>query len=216
VIRRGLLVVLALALSTAAPDGLAAQDPGLATQGDGGDEPIRPGDVVRLAVYRHEDLSRDFPVNQYGTVVIPRLGEIDVTRETHRSLRDRVIRELRETVVSNSIELMVLKKVRVLGEVNAPGIYLMDPTMTVADALALAGGGTINARRGIAILRRGGETVVTDLHVDTRISDSRIRSGDELEVPIRSWVSRNSNAILASVGAFAGLVVALLTASGSN
>jgi protein involved in polysaccharide export with SLBB domain len=214
------LPILVLALTTVVlTDSLVAQGSAQATppavRQDGGDEPIRPGDVVRLDVYRHEDLTRDFLVNQYGTVSIGRLGEIDVTRETHRSLRERVIRELRETVVSSSIELMVLKRVRVLGEVEAAGLYLADPTMTVADVLALAGGSTSTARRGIVILRRDGETVESDLRVETRISDSRIRSGDELEVPIRSWLSRNSNAMIASVGAFAGLIVALVTA-GSN
>jgi polysaccharide export outer membrane protein len=175
------------------------------------DEPIRPGDAVRLSVWRHEDLTGEFPVNQFGVVVIPKLGEIDVSRETHRSLRERVIRELRETVVSPAIELVVLKRVRVLGEVQQANVFLMDPTMTVADALAMAGGTTPQGRQGSVVLRRDGVALAADLRIDTRISDARVRSGDELVVPQRSWLDRNSGALIGAGAGLAGILVALLS-----
>ena len=197
-----------------APSPGSAQEGGAQLARDAGGAPIIPGDVVRLTVWRHEDLSADFSVNEYGTVVIPRLGEIDVTGETHRSLRDLVIRGLRETVVAEAIELVVLTRVRVLGEVNEPGIYLMDPTMTVADALAMASGASPEAKQGIVTLRRGTEVVEADLRVDALLSETPIRSGDELFVPREAWLRRNSTAVLSSVIGVAGLVVALMASGG--
>lgn len=215
VILRRALLGLILAFSAAGSGGeVRAQ--AVASTGQGGEAPILPGDIVLLTVWRHEDLTDSVEVNQFGTVVLPRLGEIDVSRETHRSLRERVIRELRAVIVSESIEVVVLKRVRVLGEVNEPGVYYLDPTMTVADALALAGGTTPDAMQGMVVLRRGSETITADLRVDTRVADSPIRSGDELAVPLRGWLSRNTNAIIAAAGAFAGIVVAIVTAGGSG
>lgn len=208
------LVAAALLGVGSSPAPASAQEGVPERTGDGGNAPIIPGDVVRLMVWRHEDLSDDFEVNQYGTVVIPRLGEIDVSGETHRSLRDRVIRELQETLVSQSIELVVLKRVRVLGEVNEPGLYLMDPTMTVADALAMASGTTPQAKQGIVTLRRGPEVMEADLRVDALLSDTPIRSGDELFVPREAWLRRNATAVLSSVIGVAGLVVALMASGG--
>ena len=176
-----------------------------------GDEPIRPGDAVRLSVWRHEDLTGEFSVNQYGVVVLPKLGEIDVSRETHRSLREQVIRALRETVVSPSIEVVVLKRVRVLGEVQRAGVFLMDPTMTVADALAMAGGTTPQGRQQTVVLRREGVALFADLAVDTRLSDAAIRSGDELLVPQRSWLDRNSSTLIGAGAGLAGILVALFS-----
>jgi polysaccharide export outer membrane protein len=204
------LTLLLLSLLLAAR-GLAAQQDVPVRPEAAGDEAIRPGDAVRLAVWRHEDLTGDFPVNQYGVVVLPRLGEIDVSGETHRSLRERVIRALRETVVSPSIEVVVLKRIRVLGEVQEANVFLLDPTMTVADALAMAGGTTPQGRQGAVVLRRDGVALVADLAVDTRISEAAIRSGDELVVPQRSWFDRNSNALIGAGAGVLGLLVALVT-----
>ncbi|HEY0305297.1 MAG TPA: polysaccharide biosynthesis/export family protein, partial [Longimicrobiales bacterium] len=50
----------------------------------------RPGDVVRLRVWREPDLTGDFVVEETGLVVLPRLGPVDATAETAESLRKRV------------------------------------------------------------------------------------------------------------------------------
>jgi polysaccharide export outer membrane protein len=176
-----------------------------------GEDRIRPGDAVRLSVWRHPDLSGDFPVNQYGVVVLPKLGEVDVTGDTHRTLRERVLAALRETVVSPSIELVVLKRIRVLGEVQQPNVLFVDPTMTIADALAMAGGTTPQGRQGVVTLRREGVALSADIRSDTRLSDTRIRSGDELVVPLRSWIDRNSSALIGAGAALGGILVALVS-----
>ena len=178
--------------------------------GDGADAPILPGDVVSLTVWREEGLTGEFPVNQFSTVVLPMLGEYQVAGETHRSFKEKVVHDFLQRIVNPSIEVIVLKRVRVLGEVNEPGVYALDPTMAVADALAMAKGSGPNAREGMVLLRRNGEIVVADLRADTRISDYRIRSGDELVVPPRSWFDRNTGPVLGAASAFIGLVVALI------
>src|SRR5687767_13849422 len=180
----GGLLATALALAPALGAGvLSAQSAPVSIQDERGAAALRPGDVVKVSVARHEDLTGEFTVTEYLTVTIPKLGEIDVSTHTHRTLRDWVIRTLQQTVVSPAIDLVVKKRVRVLGEVTEPGLYYVDPTMTIADALALAGGATSQARRGTTILRRGGETLIADLRTETLISESPIQTGDELEVP---------------------------------
>lgn len=171
---------------------------------------IRAGDIVRLSVWREEALSGEFPVNQFGRVVLPMVGEYDVSGETARSFRERVMSDLRERIVNPSIEVVVLKRVRVLGEVNEPGVYALDPTLTVADALAMAKGNTPLAQAGKVVLRRGGEVVTSDIRVETRISDTPIRSGDELLVPQRGWFDRNTGAVIGGASALIGIVITLI------
>jgi protein involved in polysaccharide export with SLBB domain len=175
-----------------------------------GSEAILPGDVVRLTVLRDKDLSGDFPVNQFGTVVLPLVGEYDVSRESHRSLRDKVIRDLQEIRSAKDIEVVVLRRVRVVGEVNEPGVYPLDPTMTVADAVAMAKGRTQFASAGEVVLRRGGEVVDADLLLDQRVSESPIRSGDEIYIPRRGWVDRNLTAVVAGASTVATILITLL------
>tara|TARA_Y100000588_G_scaffold365716_1_gene430688 strand:- start:76 stop:687 length:612 start_codon:yes stop_codon:yes gene_type:complete len=171
---------------------------------------IRPGDVVRLTVLRQAELSGEFPVNQFSTVVLPLLGEYDVTRESNRSLREKVIRDLQLIRSVRGIELVVLRRVRVVGEVNQPGVYQLDPTMNVADAVANARGRTELGEEGKVVLRRGGQVVDADLRLDMSISESEILSGDEIFVPRRSWIDLNLGEVVAGVATLSGIIITLL------
>lgn len=183
--------------------------PALAGQAAAGDPPVLPGDIIRLGVWREKELSGEFPVDQHGLVSLPLIGEIDVTGETELSLRARVREAMRRELREPSIEVTVLKRVRVLGEVREPGVYALDPTMSVADALAMAGGRTPLALEGQVTLRREGERIVTDVREDTRLADLTVRTGDELLVRQRSWVDRNAGALLTGGAAMVGILVAL-------
>ncbi len=207
-IPRGTLLVLAALSILAARPVWAQVDPG-STNGGGADR-IYPGDVVRLSVLRDSSLSGDFPVNQYGTVVLPLIGEVEVTRLTHRALRDQVVSGLREVRVGPDIEVVVLRRVRVVGEVNEPGVYNLDPTMTVADAVAMARGGTALAQEGRVLLHRDGQVRVVDLTEDMAVALSPVRSGDEIRVPRRGWIARNVGTVIGAVTATLGIVVTLV------
>lgn len=209
-ISRPLRLVLPLAAALLAGPVSAQSAAGNGASGAAPAEPILPGDIVRLTVWREEDLSGDFPVNQFGLVVLPLVGEYDVSSETHRSLREKVLRDLRESRYNPSIELVVLRRVRVVGEVNEPGVYPLDPTMTVADAVAMARGRTQFADEGSVVLRRGEQVVDADLRIDQRIADSEIRSGDEILVPRKAWLERNLTAVVAGASTVLGILVTLL------
>ena len=204
------LLPLALGLVlTFAGKSLAGQT-GAVSGGASEEHVIRPGDVVRLTVLRQGELSGEFPVNQFSTVVLPLLGEYDVTHESNRSLREKVIRDLQLSRSVRGIELVVLRRVRVVGEVNMPGVYQLDPTMSVADAVATARGRTEFGEEGKVLLRRGGQVVDADLRLDMPISESEILSGDEIFVPRRAWIDLNLGAVVAGVSTLGGIIVTLI------
>jgi polysaccharide export outer membrane protein len=194
---------------TFAGKSLAGQT-GVVSGGASAEDVIRPGDVVRLTVLRQGELSGEFPVNQFNTVVLPLLGEYDVTHESNRSLREKVIRDLQLIRSVRDIELVVLRRVRVVGEVNLPGVYQLDPTMSVADAVATARGRTEFGEEGKVLLRRGGQVVDADLRLDMPISESEVLSGDEIFVPRRAWIDLNLGAVVAGVSTLGGIIVTLI------
>lgn len=171
---------------------------------------IRPGDVVRLTVWREEDLSGEFPVNQFGLVVLPLVGEYDVAGETQWTFREKVLGHLRESLHNPGIELVVLRRVRVVGEVTEPGVYPLEPTMTIADAVAMARGRNPFSEEGRVVLRRDGEVIDADLREDVSISEAQIQSGDEILVPRRSFIDRHLTAIVTGASAIGGILVTLL------
>lgn len=170
---------------------------------------LRPGDVVRLRIWREPDMSGEFPVDEAGRVVFPRVGEYQVLDDTPETLSARLIADYRQYLVNPSIEVTVLRRVRIVGAVNKPGVFPVDPTVTIADALAMAGGATMNGDPDKIRIIRDGEEIAVDIRVQTRIADSPIRSGDQIYVPERSWMSRNSAVVAAAITGAVSLVIAL-------
>lgn len=195
-------LILLAALLAAAP-GLAAQAAGAGT--------VRPGDVVRLRIWQEPDLSGDFTVHETGSVVLPKLGPVDAGGLTDSALRDRVVAGFGQYLQHNSIDVVVLRRIQVLGAVRNPGLYPVDGTMSVADVLAVAGGTAAEARPDRVQLLRGGRRVDVSLSGTERVADTPIRSGDQLFVPQRGWADRNTGTVVSVLTAGAGLLVALFT-----
>ena len=103
----------------------------------------------------------------------------------------------------------MLKRVQVLGAVARPGVYNVDPTTTIADALALAGGvSSIGSQDKIRIMRDGAE-LTTGVSERTMIGDSPIQSGDQIFVPERSLFARNTAVYTTIISAVVTLTIAL-------
>ena len=160
---------------------------------------LHPGDVVRVRIWREPDLSGEYPVDGRGMAVFPRLGPVDVSHVTPDSLQRQLVTAYQEYLRNPSIEVVPLRRVMVGGQVMRPGVFTVDPTTTVADVIALAGGATPQGRPDRVRVMRGTERVTTQLGVRTRIGDSPVRSGDQIFVPERSWAVRNGSLLLGSV-----------------
>ena len=175
-----------------------------------GQSRLQPGDVIRLRVWREPDLSGEFPVDETGTAVFPKLGATKVGSITADSLRTMLVNTYSQYLVDPAIEVTFLRRVTILGAVNRPGIYPVDPTMTVHDVFALAGGTLPNGNPKHFELRRSGQQIDVDFSQDTPIGRTSIRSGDELYVPERSWFSRNGIYVIGGLITATAIVVSTL------
>lgn len=152
---------------------------------------LRPGDVVRLRIWREPDLSGDFAVNESGVVVLPKVGPLQVTSEDPRSLKTRLVKAYEVYLNQVSIDVVLLRRVQVLGAVRNPGLYQVAPTMVLSDLLALAGGSTSQGNlKGVQLLRNG-RKLRDALSPSDSVGSASIRSGDQIYVPEKGWFSRN-------------------------
>lgn len=170
---------------------------------------LRPGDVVRLNIWREPDMSGEYIVDEAGITIFPRVGEYRVLDDTPETLKARLLADYQQYLRNPSIEITVLRRVSIVGAVRNPGLHLVDPTVTLADALARAGGPTENADQDRLRIMRDGVELAVDLRSDTRIADSALRSGDQIYVPLRSWVTRNAGLVAATMSAIVSLTIAL-------
>jgi polysaccharide export outer membrane protein len=167
---------------------------------------LRPGDAVRLQIWREPDLSGDFSVDEFGVVVFPKIGPMRVTAQAPDTLTQRLVRAYAIYLNNPSVRVQMLRRIQVIGAVDKPGLYSVDPTMSVADAIALAGGINARGKSDKLELRRGGKRVIGRLSSDVLIGNSPIQSGDQLYVPERSWASRNPAVIIGALGLVSTMV----------
>lgn len=170
---------------------------------------LRPGDAIKLTIWREPDMSGEILVQEDGRAVFPRLGPVVVVDKDIASLKNELIAEYEKTLVNPSIEIIVIRRITISGEVRTPGVFKVDPSMSITDALALAGGPTPNARRDRLILYRDGRRTTVDLNEALTVQELAVESGDQIYVPQRSWLARNWVVTLTTVSTLMTLGIAL-------
>ena len=194
---------------------LAVPSTALAQAGDpepqnAAEQTIQPGDVIRLRIWREPDMSGEFQVDEGGLVIFPRIGEYRVLEDTPTSLEATLLQEYLRYLRNPTIEITILRRVQVRGAVRNPGLYPVDPTLTLSDVIAVAGGATPNGDPKKIELFRDGLKLTTLLNANTTIAESPIRSGDQIFVPERSWFSRNTGLVATGITATVSVILALV------
>lgn len=120
---------------------------------------IQPGDILEVSVWKEEDLQREVLVRPDGQISFPLVGDIDATGKTVSDLRaeitDRLQKYIPNLVVTVTVARIMGKKIYVIGQVNNPGEFVVNPAVDVMQALSMAEGTTPFAKLGdIVILRR--------------------------------------------------------------
>jgi len=170
---------------------------------------LRPGDVVRLRVWREPDLTGEFAVDETGAAVLPKIGPMQVTADPPMVVKSKIIASYSKFLSHTAIDVTFLRRIQVLGAVQQPGVYPIDPTMTISDVLAVAGGMTRDGDPEHLELRRDGKRLFGAISDKSLLSDTRVRSGDQIYVPERSWMRRKSGFLVGV--AISAAVTALVT-----
>ncbi len=108
---------------------------------------IGPGDMLRVVVWKHDELSAQVAVRPDGAISLPLAGDVpatgrsaveiasDVQQRLHRFYQD-------DPPVTVQVQEVKSYKIYVVGEVNKPGEYAPSQEVTVLMSLSLAGGFT--------------------------------------------------------------------------
>ena len=175
-----------------------------------------PGDILRVVIWREEDLSGDFQIDKDGTLVLPLLGKLQVADRAWNIVKDDLMEDYLGELRNPSIELVPFRSVYVLGEVNLPGRYNVHPTNdNLAGAVSLAGGVTSDGDLRKMMVIRDGMTILDGLIGEQELAGLGIRSGDQLFIGRRGWLDRNGTFLVSGIFSIAGIAVALLTRGGS-
>jgi len=157
---------------------------------------VKPGDILAIAVWKEPQLQGPVLVRPDGAFSFPLAGQMDARGKTLQELQQLLTERLRkyisDPVVTVSVQEIKGNKVYVIGQVNKPGDFVVNPRVDVMQALSMAGGTTPYAALGdIMILRRadGGEQqaipfryteVIRGRHLAQNIT---LQAGDVVVVP---------------------------------
>lgn len=182
---------------------LIALSPSLSAQDDGTNG-VQPGDRVTLDFFtaagvRSNEIAGQRIVDRNGEIFLPFLGTVSVAGKDAEAIR--VLLEERYSVIFAApvLQVVVHLRINITGMVRRPGSYYLDPTLTVLDALAEAGGssgeidlgtggGAADASR-VRLVRRSGELRILDLRANEISEETRaikIQSGDWIDIPPQS------------------------------
>ena len=178
---------------------------------------LLPGDILRVVIWREQDLSGDFQVDRDGTLVLPLLGKMQVVDRAWDTVKDDLMQDYLADLRNPSIELIPFRSVYVLGEVNLPGRYNVHPTNdNLAGAVSLAGGVTPEGDVTNMRIVRDGVIVLDGIAGEQRLAELGTKSGDQLFIGRRGWLDRNSTFIASAILSLSGIIVAILTAGGGG
>jgi protein involved in polysaccharide export with SLBB domain len=152
---RAVLVVCAPLAATGAQNSLPPPVASDTTQRSVG--ALRPGDALKIVVFRDKELSGEYPIDARGFVQIPGLGVIKAAGLDPTDVTDRLRLALIERGFARpEISVQPLIRVSVLGEVRSPNVYPVDPGTSLLKLLTVAGGPTDRARlRDTRVIRDG-------------------------------------------------------------
>ncbi|HEY5938338.1 MAG TPA: polysaccharide biosynthesis/export family protein [Kofleriaceae bacterium] len=111
------------------------------------------GDIVAVNVWENKDLNTETTIRPDGTITIPLVGDLKAAGETPSALKEQIKKRLTDFVKLQGTEITVAVKewksyrFTIQGEVVRQGVFTSEQFVTVADAIAMAGGPTRFAKR---------------------------------------------------------------------
>ncbi len=164
---------------------------------------LGPGDQIEISVWGVIEQKYQTEIDREGNILIPRLGKITLTGKNLTQAKKYVQGLFNKTYRNVDVELILNKprliSVFVMGEVKKPGTYTVNPSSSVLEVLALAGG--VRERgslRKISVMGRDGSKKEIDLYpvfFGGVLPDITFQLEDVIYVPLGSQFVSISGAV---------------------
>jgi len=146
------------------------------------DYKIHGGDRLLVGIYDDPKMPPiDITVTPDGRFSFPLIGSVMAGGKTAEQIRTEMETKLRKYVAEPVVTVTVTEVkgnvVYVIGQVNKPGAYIMNPALNVIQALSIAGGGNPYAKMDDIIILRTTQTGQRVLN----FRYGRVASGKELD-----------------------------------
>lgn len=157
---------------------------------------MRSGDQLQIVVYGHEDLSTrpgvsytPYVVRPDGKLAMPLIGDVNCHNRTVPQVTQEITNRLARYIIDPQVTVNITKlgttRVYVLGEVRQQGLYELEKSHTLLDAVARAGGFTQkSAKKKVYVVRKGKNDFVAQVNMTdmlkkgNQLGNLELREGD--------------------------------------
>lgn len=150
---------------------------------------VGEGDVLKITVYEHDDLTTVSRVTGDGYITFPLIGQVKVSGMTLAQISQKIVNLLADGYIVNPqvsifIQEFRSKKAFIMGEVNKPGLYVLPGQTSFLSLISEAGGLTKDAGDKAIIKRNSNATNKVEDIITINLR-KLIKEGDtSLDVPI--------------------------------
>jgi protein involved in polysaccharide export with SLBB domain len=162
---------------------------------------LGPADEIAIRVVGQPDYTLErVKVSPTGSVYHPLLGDLQVAGLTITQLVDRLTKDLSEYLINPKVSASLIEansgKVGVLGDVQHPGILVMNKPMNVLDAISASGGfADTGDRSAVNILRQTADGRAQTMKVNIkRVLEGKAGAEENITLQPGDTVIVNGNA----------------------
>lgn len=164
---------------------------------------MRSGDQLQIVVYGHEDLSTrpgvsytPYVVRPDGKLAMPLIGDVNCQNRTVPEVALEITNRLAEYIIDPQVTINITKlgttRVYVLGEVRQQGLYELEKSHTLLDAVSRAGGFTQKStKRRVFVVRKGMDNFVTQVNLLELLKGGQQKANIELQEGDCVYISSN-------------------------
>jgi polysaccharide biosynthesis/export protein len=131
------------------------------TQSTAADYRLQAGDKLHVSVWKEMEMQKELVITPDGKISFPLAGEVQAAGRSVGDVRKDIESRLKKYIPDPVVTVTVLtiggNIAYVVGQVTKPGAIVMNPSITVLQALSIAGGGTPFAKMDGIIVIRGGQ-----------------------------------------------------------
>jgi polysaccharide biosynthesis/export protein len=160
---------------------------------------IGPGDILEITVFENNELSTICTVPEKSGIILPLIGEVNVTNLTLQEATDLVSNKLKEyiryPIITIKVKEYKSKWVNIMGEIREPGKQYLKGTTYLLDLISEAGGFTDRAASDIIIMRpkpgsQDMEKIIIkreSLSSESNSSNIELFNGDNVTIPTKKF-----------------------------
>ncbi len=146
---------------------------------------LGPGDRIHISVFNQEDLSGEYVLDGTGRFSMPLIGTVVAGGLTASGLESFLVSRLKPDYLVNpriAVEISNYRPYYIIGEVKNPKSYNYVQGMTYLTAIAIAGGYTYRAKKGVVYVIQGDDPDREEVKMD---ADLKVQPGDIIRVAER-------------------------------